>query len=234
MSTTGITNTDLPRLDKRFFIRAAASGLGGGAALAGVMMVSGATHNMGVTSIFSQCFASFIWPMSTMAASTMPTTTMTNGSMPTTTMANGAMPTTTMANGAMPTTTMAKGAMPTHHVGGAIGTAHGATANVHALVGGLIHFALSAALGVAILTAIVLAGSAGLRFLTKPAGIIAASIMASVAIYLIVARGIAPAIDPAFGSGLSQGAFFLAHLFFGATVGVLGAFWLRRPGHSPM
>jgi hypothetical protein len=49
-----------------------------------------------------------------------------------------------------------------------------------------------------------------------------------------VARGIAPVIDHAFGSGLSQSAFFLAHVLFGATVGILGAFWLRRPGHSSM
>lgn len=232
MSTNGIDNPVLPRLNKRFVGRAAASGLGGGAALAGVMMVSGSTHGMGATSIFSQCFASFIWPMSTMADSTMPVTK--SGSTPTTTMASGSMPTTTMASGSMPTTTTARGSMPTHHVGGAVGAAHGTTADVHALVGGLIHFALSAALGVVILSAIVLAGSAGLRFLTKPAGIITASIVSAVAIYFIVARGIAPAIDPAFGSGLSQGAFFLAHLFFGATVGILGAFWLPRTHHSSL
>jgi hypothetical protein len=214
MGTIGITSAELPRLDKRFFIRAGASGLGGGAVLAGVMMVSGATHGMGATSIFSQCFASFIWPMSTMAKSTMPTTT--------------------MAKSTMPTTTMAKSTMPTHHAAGAMGTAHGATANAHALVGALIHFALSASLGVVILSAIVLAGSAGLTILTKPAGMIAASIVASVVIYFVVARGIAPVIDHAFGSGLSQSAFFLAHVLFGATVGILGAFWLRRPGHSSM
>ena len=202
MSTKEIDRAKLPHLNKRFFVRAGASGLGGGAALAGVMMVSDATRGMGATSIFSQCFASFIWPTSAMSMNNMPTST-------------------------MPTSTM-----PTHHSAEAMGTVHGVTAGVHAVVGALIHFALSASLGVVILSIIVLAGSVGWSLLAKPAGIIGASIIAGAMVYGIVARGIAPSVDPAFGSGLSQSAFFLAHLLFGSTVGILGGFWVWRPPRS--
>lgn len=202
------TDTEQPRLNRRFFARAGAAGLGGGAVMAGVMMASGAANKMGATSIFSQCFASFIWPVATMPKSTMPKST-------------------------MPTLHA------THHAAKAMGTAHGMVASGsvpagHAVVGALLHFALSASLGVVILSAIVLAGSAGLRLLAKPAGMIGASIVAGAVVYAVIARGIAPVIDPAFGSGLSQGAFFLAHLLLGATVGVLGAFWVLRPARSSL
>jgi len=227
MSTKEIDRAKLPHLNKRFFVRAGASGLGGGAALAGVMMVSDATRGMGATSIFSQCFASFIWPTSAMSMNNMPTSTMPTSTMPTSTMPTSTMPTSTMPTSTMPTSTM-----PTHHSAEAMGTVHGVTAGVHAVVGALIHFALSASLGVVILSIIVLAGSVGWSLLAKPAGIIGASIIAGAMVYGIVARGIAPSVDPAFGSGLSQSAFFLAHLLFGSTVGILGGFWVWRPPRS--
>ncbi len=91
----------------------------------------------------------------------------------------------------------------------------------HAVVGGLLNLAVAALVGVAFALALGGLIRAGLPWIKTLRGFVVASTIGGALLYVIMMYAVLPLVDPSMVSFTSHGAFFVGHLLFGATFGLV-------------
>jgi len=89
----------------------------------------------------------------------------------------------------------------------------------HAIVGGLLHLAMSAGAGMAFAVVLALLIRSGVRVLATPAGYTAAAVAGGALLYVIMMYGFAPLWNTEIVDFTPRVPFFVSHLLFGAAVG---------------
>jgi len=101
----------------------------------------------------------------------------------------------------------------------------------HAIVGGLLHLAMSAGAGMAFAVVLALLIRSGVRVLATPAGYTAAAVAGGALLYVIMMYGFAPLWNTEIVDFTPRVPFFVSHLLFGATVGGWVS-WNLGPAHA--
>ncbi len=198
----------LARIDARLLSTAAVGGLLGGLVLFFLMAGYNASVGMGFWTIINVCFAAWVFRDLIMTA------------MPAEHMAKSAMPTHSAMASAMPThSAMASNAGMGHHGMGAAAMMNEPLVASHAIVGGLLHLAMSAFAGIAFAVVLALLIRSGVRVLATPAGYVGAAVAGGALLYVIMMYGFAPLCNTNIVNFTPRVPFFLSHLLFGAVVG---------------
>jgi hypothetical protein len=194
----------LARIEPRLLRTAAVGGLLGGLVMFFVMAGYNASAGMGFWTIINVCFAAWVFRGLIMTAP-----------MPEEHMAKSAMP----SHSAMPGhSAMASHAEMGHHGMGAAMMNEPLVAS-HAIVGGLLHLAMSAGAGMAFAVVLAVLIRSGLRVLATPAGYVGAAAAGGALLYVIMMYGFAPLWNTNIVNFTPRVPFFLSHLLYGAVVG---------------
>jgi len=114
---------------------------------------------------------------------------------------------------------MASHAAMGHHGMGAAAMMNQPLVASHAIVGGLLHLAMSAGAGMAFAVVLALLIRSGVRVLATPAGYTAAAVAGGALLYVIMMYGFAPLWNTEIVDFTPRVPFFVSHLLFGAVVG---------------
>ena len=128
---------------------------------------------------------------------------------------------------------MASHAAMGHHGMGAAAMMNQPLVASHAIVGGLLHLAMSAGAGMAFAVVLALLIRSGVRVLATPAGYTAAAVAGGALLYVIMMYGFAPLWNTEIVDFTPRVPFFVSHLLFGATVGGWVS-WNIGPAHAGM
>jgi hypothetical protein len=198
----------LARIDPRLLRTAAIGGLLGGLVMFFLVAGYNASAGMGFLTLLNVCFAAWVF-----RGAGMPTA----AAMPEKHMAK-AMPSDTASP--MPThSAMASHAAMGHHGMGAAAMMNQPLVASHAIVGGLLHLAMSAGAGIAFAVVLALLIRSGVRVLATPAGYTAAAVAGGALLYVIMIYGFAPLWNTEIVDFTPRVPFFVSHLLFGAVVG---------------
>ena len=200
----------LARVESRLLRTAAVGGLLGGLVMFFLVAGYNASAGMGFLTILNVCFAAWVFRGAGMTAAAMPEKH----------MAKSAMPTYTAMASPMPThSAMASNAGMGHHGMGAAAMMNQPLVASHAIVGGLLHLAMSAFAGMAFAVVLALLIRSGVRVLATPAGYVAAAVAGGALLYVIMMYGFAPLWNTEIVDFTPRVPFFFSHLLFGAVVG---------------
>jgi hypothetical protein len=184
-------------------------GLLGGLALFFLMAGYNASDGTGFWSIINVCFAAWVFRGLVMTPA-----------MPEKHMATSAMPSHSAMASAMPThSAMASNAAMGHHEMGAAAMMKQPLVASHAIVGGLLHLAMSAFAAIAFAVVLAVLIQSGLRMLATPAGYVAAAAAGGALLYVIMMYGFAPLWNTNIVNFTPRVPFFLSHLLYGAVAG---------------
>jgi hypothetical protein len=199
----------LARIDPRLLRTAAIGGLLGGLVMFFLVAGYNASAGMGFLTLLNVCFAAWVFRGAGMT---------TAAAMPEKHMARSAMPSHTASP--MPThSAMASHAAMGHHGMGAAAMMNQPLVASHAIVGGLLHLAMSAGAGMAFAVVLALLIRSGVRVLATPAGYTAAAVAGGALLYVIMIYGFAPLWNTEIVDFTPRVPFFVSHLLFGAVVG---------------
>jgi hypothetical protein len=200
----------LARINPRLLGAAALGGLLGGVIMFFVVAGYNASAGMGFLTLLNVCFAAWVFRSAGMPMA---------ASMPEKHMA-GPVPTHTAMASPMPThSAMASHAGTGGHGMGAATMMSQPIVASHAIVGGLLHLAMSAAAGIAFAVVLAVLIRAGVRLLAGPAAYVAAAVVGGALLYVIMMYGSAPLWNREIVDFTPRVPFFASHLLFGATVG---------------
>src|SRR5216684_3839539 len=184
----------LARIDLKLLRTAAVGGLLGGMVLFLLMASYNASTGMGFLTILNVCFAAWVFRGAGMTAAAMPAKHMAESAMPAHGKMASPMPTHSAMASAMPShTAMASHAAMGHHAMGTTAMMNEPLVASHAIVGGLLHLAMSAGTGAAFAVALAVLIRSGLRVLATPAGYVAAAVAGGALLYVIMIYAVAPA-----------------------------------------
>jgi len=193
-----------------------------------------ASAGMGFLTILNVCFAAWVFRGTGMtAAAAMPMKHMSSheamaSPMPSHTAMASPMPSHTAMASAVPSHT-AMAASGHHGMTGAAAMMNEPLVASHAIVGALLHLAMSAAAGMAFAVVLAVLIRSGLRALATPAGYITAAVAGGALLYVIMMYGLAPLWNTEIVDFTPRVPFFFSHLLFGAAV---GGWVYRQLGHS--
>jgi len=197
------------RIDPWLLRTAAVGGLLGGLVLFFLMAGYNASAGMGFLTILNVCFAAWVFRGAGMTTPAMPEKQMA-----------GPMP----GHSAMASPMPAHSAIAGHAGVGSHGMGATAMMNAplvasHAIVGGLLHLAMSAAAGVAFAVVLAVLIRSGLRVLATPPGYVTAAVAGGALLYVIMMYGFAPLWNTEIVDFTPRVPFFVSHLLYGAAVG---------------
>jgi hypothetical protein len=214
----------LARIDPRLLRTAAVGGLLGGLVMFFLVAGYNASAGMGFLTLLNVCFAAWVFRGAGMT---------TAAAMPEKHMASP-MPTHSAMASPMPShSAMAGHAATGHHGMGAAAMMNQPLVASHAIVGGLLHLAMSAGAGMAFAVVLALLIRSGVRVLATPAGYTAAAVAGGALLYVIMMYGFAPLWNTEIVDFTPRVPFFVSHLLFGATVGGWVS-WNIGPAHAGM
>ncbi len=216
----------LARIDLKLLRTAAVGGLLGGMVLFLLMASYNASTGMGFLTILNVCFAAWVFRGAGMTAA-MPAERMAKSALPGHTKMASPMPTHSAMASAMPSkTAMAGHAAMGHHATGTTAMMNEPLVASHAIVGGLLHLAMSAGTGAAFAVALAVLIRSGLRVLATPAGYVTAAAAGGALLYVIMIYAVAPAWNSEIVDFTPRVPFFISHLLYGGVVGAW-VYWQR-------
>jgi hypothetical protein len=222
--TSPAHHAGLARIDARLLGIAAAGGLLGGLLMFFLVAGYNASAGMGFLTILNVCFAAWVFRGTGMTtAAAMPAKHMSGHEA----MARP-MPSHSAMASAMPSHT-AMAAMGHHGMTGAAAMMNEPLVASHAIVGGLLHLAMSAAAGMAFAVVLAVLIRSGVRVLATPAGYVGAAVAGGALLYVIMMYGFAPLWNTEIVDFTPRVPFFFSHLLFGAAV---GGWVYRKLGYS--